>query len=164
MSKPALGKGLGALIPAGAPGTYVRAALEQGVMQLELARIVPNEFQPRKTFRDEALKELAASIKSKGVIQPVIVRKGADGGYQLVAGERRYRASLIAGLKNIPAIVKDVAPTEVLELALIENIQREDFVVQRSWTRDVLVFPSDIYPAQRPRQAASLKEAVSRRR
>ena len=126
MSKPALGKGLGALIPAGAPGTYIRAALEQGVMQLELARIVPNEFQPRKTFRDEALKELAASIKSKGVIQPVIVRKGADGGYQLVAGERRYRASLIAGLKNIPAIVKDVAPTEVLELALIENIQRED--------------------------------------
>jgi ParB family chromosome partitioning protein len=126
MSKSALGKGLGALIPPGAPAKQAQAETAQGVMQIELNRITPNEYQPRKTFRDEALSELAASIKSKGVIQPVIVRKNADGGYQLVAGERRFRASMLAGMKNIPALVKDVAPTEVLELALIENIQRED--------------------------------------
>src|SRR5512143_2110916 len=126
MSKSALGKGLGALIPPGAQALQAQAGYAQGVMQLELSRITPNEYQPRKTFRDDSLSELAASIKSKGVIQPVIVRKNADGGYQLVAGERRFRASMLAGMKNIPAIVKDVAPTEVLELALIENIQRED--------------------------------------
>jgi ParB family chromosome partitioning protein len=129
MPKPALGKGLGALIPAGAPGTFVSgpaAAAHQGVSEIELTRITPNEYQPRKTFHDESLAELAASIKSMGVIQPVIVRARKEGGYELIAGERRYRASLLAGLTKIPAIVKDVATVEALELALIENIQRED--------------------------------------
>jgi len=118
MSKNALGKGLGALIQ-GAPA-------EKGVLELELARITPNALQPRKTFKDGPLAELAASIKQSGLIQPVIVRKKTGGGYELIAGERRYRASMMAGLKKIPAVVKDVSPAEVLELALVENIQRED--------------------------------------
>ena len=122
MSKPALGRGLGALIPKGPPAGDAPG----GVMEIELTRITPNEFQPRKTFSDGPLAELAASIKSKGVIQPVVVRKNKAGGYELIAGERRFRASKLAGLKKIPAIVKDVAPDEVLELALIENIQREE--------------------------------------
>ena len=125
MSKPALGKGLGALIPTGTPGVMIsgHAAV---VMELELTRIVPNEYQPRKDFKEDALRELAGSIKSKGVIQPIIVRASENGGYSIIAGERRYRASIIAGLKKIPAIVRDAAPEELLEMALIENIQRED--------------------------------------
>lgn len=121
MSKPALGRGLGALIPKAPPAEAI-----SGLVELELTRISPNEYQPRKTFNEGPLAELAASIKSKGVIQPVVVRKKTGGGYELIAGERRFRASQIAGLKKIPAIVKDVAPDEMLELALIENIQREE--------------------------------------
>jgi ParB family chromosome partitioning protein len=120
MSKQALGKGLGALIPQGPD------AGQRGVHEIELSRIIPDGRQPRKTFHDESLAELANSIKASGVIQPIIVRKADGGGYGLIAGERRYRASLMAGLKRIPAIVKDVSPAEALELALVENIQRED--------------------------------------
>jgi ParB family chromosome partitioning protein len=116
--KTALGKGLSALIP-----EKEKAA---GVNELDIDKIVPNENQPRRIFNDTALQELVASIKEHGVIQPVIVRKTAGNLYQLIAGERRWRASKIAGLSALPAIVKDAAPAEALELALIENIQRED--------------------------------------
>ena len=114
--KTALGKGLEALIP------------ENGeeVLYLEINRIFPGGEQPRKTFRDSSLKELAVSIKEKGVLQPVIVSRLGDGSFRLVAGERRWRASQLAGLKKIPAIVKNVASRDALEIALIENIQRED--------------------------------------
>ncbi len=118
--KTALGKGLSALIP----GTGKGKAKE--ILEIDPENIVPNKFQPRKIFRDDALDELAASIKEKGVIQPVIVRKTGDNSYQLIAGERRWRAAKIAGLPGIPVIVKEAAPSEALELALIENIQRED--------------------------------------
>ena len=113
--KTALGKGLDALIP------------EKGeeVLHLEINRIFPGE-QPRKIFRDNSMKELAASIKEKGVLQPIIVSRLGDGSFRLIAGERRWRASQLAGLKKIPAIVKNVASKEALEIALIENIQRED--------------------------------------
>jgi ParB family chromosome partitioning protein len=87
--------------------------------------IGPNPFQPRTRFDDAALQELAASIKATGVLQPVLVRRQADG-YQLVAGERRLRAAQIAGLEKIPAILKQVDDRQMMELALIENIQRED--------------------------------------
>lgn len=114
--KTALGKGLEALIP------------EKGeeVLHLEINRIFPGGEQPRKTFRDSSLKELAVSIKEKGVLQPVIVSRLGDGSFRLIAGERRWRASQLAGLKKIPAIVKNVASKDALEIALIENIQRED--------------------------------------
>ena len=126
--KPALGKGLSALIPqkekgkerGGTSGTH------REILELDIKSIKPNEYQPRRFFKDTALNELVASIKEKGVIQPVIARKSSDGTYQLIAGERRWRAAGMAGLKSIPAIVKDAAPIEALELALIENIQRED--------------------------------------
>ncbi len=118
--KTALGKGLSALIPE----TGKRKAKE--ILEIDTENIVPNKFQPRRIFRDGALDELAASIKEKGVIQPVIVRKTGENSYQLIAGERRWRAAKIAGLPGIPAIVKEAAPSEALELALIENIQRED--------------------------------------
>lgn len=124
MQKQALGKGLGALIPdLSTLDDKERKAL--GIHELELDKIVPNEFQPRKTFQDESLKELAASIKEHGVIQPIIVHRiGAN--YGLIAGERRWRASKLAGLKTIPALVKDATKRELIEQALIENIQRED--------------------------------------
>lgn len=114
--KTALGKGLEALIP------------EKGeeVIYLDINRIFPGEQQPRRTFRDEPLKELAASIKEKGVLQPVIVSRVGDGTFRLVTGERRWRATALAGLKKIPALIKNVASRDSLEIALIENIQRED--------------------------------------
>jgi ParB family chromosome partitioning protein len=124
MQKQALGKGLGALIPdLSALDDKEKRAL--GINEIELDKIVPNEYQPRKVFNDEKMKELAASIKEQGVIQPVIVHR-AGSGYQLIAGERRWRASRLAGLKTIPALVKEATKRELLEMALIENIQRED--------------------------------------
>lgn len=114
--KTALGKGLGALLPEGGGE----------VMEIELRRIAANAGQPRKVFKDDALKELAASIKEKGIIQPVLVRREPDGSFMIIAGERRYRAAHLAGLKTMPAIVRDSDDEDVLEIALIENIQRED--------------------------------------
>lgn len=124
--KPALGKGLSALIPP------KRSAGEQPpggagqILHLDIKSIKPNEYQPRRLFRDDALNDLISSIREKGIIQPVIVRRSGDGSYELIAGERRWRAAEHAGLTSVPAIVKDAAPAESLELALIENIQRED--------------------------------------
>lgn len=114
--KTALGRGIEALLPEKA----------EEVIKLDIDRIIPGEHQPRKVFRDESLKELAESIKEKGVIQPVIVTRLGDGTFKLIAGERRLRAAKIAGLKKIPAIIKDLASRDALEIALIENIQRED--------------------------------------
>jgi len=114
--KTALGKGLNALIP------------EKGeeVLNLDIDRIVPGKEQPRKSFNEDALKELSSSIREKGVLQPIIVSRTGDGSFNLIAGERRWRAAILAGLKKIPALVKNVASKDALEIALIENIQRED--------------------------------------
>ncbi len=116
--KTALGKGLSALIP--------EKAVTLGINEIDINTISPNEYQPRKAFKDSTLQELISSIRTRGVIQPIIVRKVSDNSYQLIAGERRWRAAKAAGLTTVPAIIKDVAPQESLELALIENIQRED--------------------------------------
>jgi ParB family chromosome partitioning protein len=125
MQKQALGKGLGALIPdLSSLGDKERKAL--GISEIELDKIIPNEYQPRKLFDDEKLHELAASIREQGVIQPIIVHRGPGGGYQLIAGERRWRAARLAGLKTVPALVKEATKRELMEMALIENIQRED--------------------------------------
>ncbi len=93
---------------------------------LPLSEIVPNEDQPRKTFDEAALDELADSIRQHGILQPLLVRPIATGGYQLVAGERRWRASKRAGLKEVPVVVKELSDTETMEIAIIENLQRED--------------------------------------
>lgn len=114
--KAALGKGLDALLP------------NKGneVIDIDITRIIPNKNQPRKVFKDAALKELALSIKEKGVLQPVIVSRSGDGNFNLIAGERRWRASTLAGLAKIPALIKDVSSQDSIEIALIENIQREE--------------------------------------
>jgi ParB family chromosome partitioning protein len=116
----ALGKGLGALLPSAPAG-----GVEKAFLELPIDEIVPNKYQPRGDFNPGLLNELAQSIKSDGVIQPVIVRKtGAH--YQLITGERRWRAAKLAGLKSIPAVVRDVSEYKTLEMALIENVQRQD--------------------------------------
>lgn len=121
MSKHALGKGLGSLLP------QIEEEQNDGIRveNIPLNRIHPNPHQPRKKFNEDALRELSASIKEQGIIQPVIVEK--DGGrYTIIAGERRFRAARMAGLFEIPAIVRHYTEAERLEAALIENIQRED--------------------------------------
>lgn len=116
-----LGKGLGALMPTeGIPETQ-----KDSVVELKINDISPNSDQPRKSFNQEALQELADSIKENGVIQPIIVAKRGKG-YRIVAGERRWRASRLAGLTVIPAIVRDLTDQQTMEQALIENIQRQD--------------------------------------
>lgn len=118
MQKTALGKGLGALIPDLKPSG--------GVTEIDIDDIEPSEYQPRKKFDQEKLEELSATIEAEGVLQPVIVRRTDDGGYRLVAGERRWRAARMAGLKRIPAIVRDTTEQKRVVLALIENLHRED--------------------------------------
>ncbi|MEW5803823.1 MAG: ParB/RepB/Spo0J family partition protein [bacterium] len=119
MSKKALGKGLGALIP------NVDYDTRGEILEIPIERVFPNPSQPRKYFDEEKLAGLALSIKEKGVIQPIFVRKNEDD-YIIVAGERRWRAAQLAGLSRIPVIVKDLTEQEELELALVENLQRED--------------------------------------
>ena len=125
MHRKALGKGLEALIPSS--GTSTLDAPKAGVQEISVEHVEPNPYQPRTRFDEFALRELADSILATGVLQPIIVRRLAgDSGFQLVAGERRLRAAQLAGIEQIPAIVRDVDDREMLELALVENVQRED--------------------------------------
>ena len=119
LKRPALGRGLGALIPGGSP------AERKGVMNLGIEEIRPDKHQPRRHFDETHIEELAESIRSKGILLPLIVRRAHDG-YVLVAGERRWRAAQKAGLREVPVMVREVSDKEAFELALIENIQRED--------------------------------------
>ena len=118
----ALGRGLGALID-DAEKMQQGAA---GISEVELDKIEANPFQPRTKFDAEALEELAASIREIGLIQPITLRKNGDDKYQIIAGERRFRAAQLAGLKSIPAYVRKAKDDSMLEMALVENIQRED--------------------------------------
>jgi len=117
-----LGKGLGALIDTGSISTGGSSSISE----VELELIFANPHQPRTHFDEETLTELATSIRELGVISPITLRKNDDGTYLIIAGERRFRASKLAGLKSIPAYVKTAADEQVMEMALIENIQRED--------------------------------------
>ncbi|MDP2168055.1 MAG: ParB/RepB/Spo0J family partition protein [Thermodesulfovibrionales bacterium] len=112
----ALGRGLDALIP----------KKQEEIAEIDIERVQPGHGQPRKIFRDEALRELAASIKEKGVLQPILVSREEGGVFRLIAGERRLRASRLAGKGKIPAIIRSTTPEDSLEVALIENIQREN--------------------------------------
>lgn len=128
--KRGLGRGLNALIGADAELAAAeereQATSQTAVVMLDIRKIDPDSAQPRKNFDDEALEELADSIKSHGVLQPLIVQKKEEDRYQIIAGERRWRAAKKAGLTEIPALVKEYAPEEMLEISLIENIQREN--------------------------------------
>ena len=119
LKRPALGRGLGALIPGGSPSE------RKGVMNLGIEEIRPDRSQPRRHFDEAHIEELAESIRSKGVLLPLIVRRDGEG-YVLVAGERRWRAAQKAGLRELPVMVREVTGKEAFEIALIENIQRED--------------------------------------
>lgn len=119
--KNVLGRGLGALID-DAPNKHDEGRFRE----IPLSQIVANPYQPRTKFDEESLKELSTSIARIGIIQPVTVRKTDESQYQLISGERRYRASLLAGLETIPAYVRESGDNEMLEMALVENIQRED--------------------------------------
>ncbi len=121
-TRQALGKGLGALIPE-KPSSEPEGKRVYHFCGIE--EIKPNPHQPRKNFVDEQLKELVDSIREKGILQPLIVRRKSEG-FELIAGERRWRAAQKAGMKEVPIIIKDVSESEMLELSLIENIQRED--------------------------------------
>lgn len=114
-----LGRGLDALIPS------LSVNDDDKVLEITLSQLRPNPYQPRKTFDDDAIRELAESIKHHGVIQPIIVRSVLKG-YEIIAGERRYRASQLCGNTTIPAVVRNFTDQQVMEIALIENLQRED--------------------------------------
>ncbi len=124
MNRKALGKGINALIPNFATEMPAGAATA-GLVELLIDEITPGETQPRKDFNDEKLKELENSIRENGVIQPIVVQKRGEG-YEIICGERRWRASRKAGLKKIPAIIREASNTESLQIALIENIHRQD--------------------------------------
>lgn len=123
-NKNVLGRGLGNLLG----GETASQALQSttSIQELPLEKIAPNPDQPRKHFEQEALEELAASLKALGLVQPITVQALPSGSYQIISGERRWRAAQMAGLKTLPAYIRATQPSELLELALIENIQRED--------------------------------------
>ncbi len=134
MARKALGRGLDALIPTDKPAGESRPAPSQeeksesgsGVIQASISEIQVGSFQPRKNFHPDSIAELAESIKSQGILQPLLVRPRAAGGYELIAGERRLRAAKAAGLEKVPLIVREADDRSALELALVENLQRED--------------------------------------
>jgi len=149
-SKHGLGRGLGALLSPSEPAPLAAAAMVGGGIQdISVGDIVPNPQQPRKDFEINALSELAASLRQSGVIQPVVVRRAGQG-YQLIIGERRWRAAKLAGLEKIPAVIREATDAESLELALIENLLREDLnpieeaeayqklLAQFAWTQEEL--------------------------
>ena len=116
-----LGRGLGALID---DADKMKAGA--GVNEIEISKIEVNPFQPRTNFDEVALEELATSIREIGLIQPITLRKIGDDKYQIIAGERRFRAAQLAGLESIPSYIRKAKDDGMLEMALVENIQRED--------------------------------------
>lgn len=122
--KAALGKGLDTLIPNKNAGKSSEIKIKSEEM-IDINQVEPNKEQPRKTFNEDSLFELSESIKQHGIVQPLVVTKKEDY-FEIIAGERRWRAAKLAGLKKVPVVVKDYSPQEIMEIALIENIQRED--------------------------------------
>ncbi|PYQ30771.1 MAG: chromosome partitioning protein ParB [Acidobacteria bacterium] len=121
--KKALGRGLGALIPTRA----AEAPLASGLAEILVEQITPNPYQPRKTFNEASIEELARSVREHGIVQPLVVTRIGDHKYRLIAGERRFRAAQRAGLGKVPVVIKEsTTDSDVLQIALIENIQRED--------------------------------------
>ena len=148
--KKALGKGLEELFSSEVldfdtfESNIMETASQEEIKEIPVSEIRPNPYQPRKTFNEEALKELSESIKNYGVFQPIIVKKSIKG-YDLIAGERRLRASKLAGLDKIPAIVKDFTDEEMREISLLENIQRENLTaIELAWAYKGIIDNLDI--------------------
>lgn len=123
MEKKALGRGLDALLPAIRPSATPESS---EVQHLKVGSIVPNRYQPRQTFSPQELNELADSLKQSGLLQPILVRRKGDGIFELISGERRWRAAKEAGLETIQAVIRNCGDEESVVLALVENLQRED--------------------------------------
>lgn len=122
----ALGKGLGALLDDAAAGAVSQGKTTTAEQMLPLAKLVPSSVQPRRLFDDEALSSLSQSIRSQGIIQPLLVRPMPNGTYEIIAGERRWRASKLAGLTEVPVVIRQLEDGKALELAIVENVQRDD--------------------------------------
>ncbi|MCL2627050.1 MAG: ParB/RepB/Spo0J family partition protein [Cystobacterineae bacterium] len=141
--KRSLGRGLGSLIGAARP-----EAAKAGVLKLPIEQIQPHSHNPRKSFEDSGIDELADSIIQQGLLQPILVRREGAGGFKLIAGERRWRAAQRAGLTEIPALIREVSDEDAFEMALVENLQREDLspleeaegyqrlLEERGWTQE----------------------------
>ena len=177
VKKGGLGKGLDSLIPSGTPKNkksvteekkqsvkvvekVVEKIVEKPVeMKMKITEVEPNREQPRKNFDEDALLELAESIKQFGVLQPLLVQK-KDDYYEIIAGERRWRAAKLAGLKEIPVIIKDFSDQEVVEIALIENIQREDLnAIEEAVAYKRLMEEFHLKDLQKPKKEEKKKEA-----
>ena len=152
-----LGKGLGALLSV----EGIPEQMKDSVVDLKINDINPNDDQPRKRFEEESLQELAASIKENGVIQPIIVVKKGSG-YRIVAGERRWRASRLAGLTVIPAIVRDLTDLQTMEQALIENIQRQDLnPLEEAYAMDRLIKEHGLTQEQLSKKLGKSRPAIA---
>jgi len=153
-----LGKGLSALISEDAALTHDQAYIPN----LKIDQIKPNPYQPRIEIKPESLLELADSIREHGVIEPLIVTQKADDQYELIAGERRWRAAKLAGLKEIPAVIKEASPQQMLELAVVENIQRADLnPLEEALAFKQLVDDYDITHTQIARKVGLSRPAVA---
>lgn len=153
-----LGRGLESLFEDAAPSFESDTRIET----LPLREVEPDPGQPRKTFDDETLAELSASIAEHGLLQPIAVRPKPSGGYLIVAGERRWRASRMAGLTEVPVIVKDVTDEQAMELALVENLQREDLdpVEEAAGIRELMTH-CDLTQEQAARKLSKSRSALA---
>ena len=155
MTRKGLGKGLSALISAEDAG-------QEGSTSIPVSLILPNPDQPRRSVDEEGIEELAQSIRQHGVLQPIIVQPLPDGRYQLIAGERRWRAAMLAGLTAVPAVVRQVNEEERLELAVVENVQREDInAVEEALAYRVLVERFGLTQEQVAQKVGKSRSAVA---
>jgi ParB family chromosome partitioning protein len=167
MKRSGLGKGLGALISTSSPATdlenneSVIDEIKEGIREIKINDITNNTEQPRDKFDDDKIEELSESIKKHGIIQPIIVKK-LDEGYKIVAGERRWRAAKRAGLNEIPAIIKELSNRDVMEIALIENIQREDLnQIEEAKAYDKLISEYNITQEELSKIIGKSRSAIS---
>lgn len=150
-----LGRGLESLIPS-------EQGDDSGLKEVPRDQIEPNPHQPRMPFRDQELVELAASIQEHGIIQPLVVTETSKGTYQLIAGERRWRAAHLAGLTKVPVIIKNAAPRQMLELALVENVQREDLnALEEALAYQQLIDEFELSQAEVARRVGKSRVAVT---
>jgi len=147
-ARKALGRGLGSLLPTRPPSPLIAPTREEDAQHISIDAIDANPLQPRRLFNAERLEELAQSIRSNGIIQPLVVRRAGDR-FQLVAGERRWRAAKLAGAQEVPVVVRDIPDDRLLEITLIENIQREDLnPIETAQAFDSMMQALDLNPEQ----------------
>ena len=158
MSKNRLGKGLGALIGE----NNNEKGFEGRIKEVYVENIIPNPFQPRKKFDDDSLKELSQSIEENGMIQPITLRQVKPDLYQIVSGERRWRAFKKAGYKNIPAILKEYSDRQMMEIALVENLQREDLnPIEEAQAYDKMMDEFDMTQAELAKKVGKSRSAIA---